>query len=36
VEVYPGGSGRAVVRGGSGEVEFRSRTHWGGGGGAAI
>jgi hypothetical protein len=25
-----------VVRGGSGEVEFRSRTHWGGGGGAAI
>lgn len=36
VEVKPGGSGKVPLRGLLGEVELRSRTHWGGGGGAAI
>jgi hypothetical protein len=35
-EVKPGGSGKVPLRGLLGEVELRSRTHWGGGGGAAI
>jgi hypothetical protein len=36
VDVKPGGSGKVPLRGLLGEVELRSRTHWGGGGGAAI